>query len=142
MQTLLQDTIELVTIGADRHPTYNTLTEFQRERLTAAAIRDLPAAWKFDPIEAVATNPSFIDKITEALEEQNMLDRNVLLKELGEMLLQCAVKHCESDITDALDKAQIGLSLGRQFNYNHEEELVYLDNRERARDMNLARLGR
>lgn len=146
MKTLIQQAKEIVTQGANRNPYYSDLNDAQREQLTAAAIEAIQPVNKklagveignSEMIDEVVISKAFINKIIEALNEQNIADKNILLKELGEMLIKGAIKHCESDVTDAIDEAVLQLAKARHFyDDNYEvQRMIAADNAQRARDM-------
>lgn len=127
MTTLLTEAKQIVEVGADRNISYKTLNDYQRDNLTALAIEEL--AHPEEAIESVILDASFITKIKEALQEQHFADRNVLMKELGEMLLEGAKAHCKKDIEDAIDESVTQLAVMRQF-YDEAGEYDYRNNRD------------
>lgn len=127
MTTLLTQAKLIVEVGCDRNISYNTLNDYQRDNLTALAIQDL--AHPEEAIESVILDASFITKIKEALQEQHIADRNVLLKELGEMLLEGATAHCKEAVEDAIDESVTQLAVMRQF-YDEAGEYDYKNNRD------------
>jgi hypothetical protein len=142
MQTLLNKAATLVRQDVNRSPQFETLTDIQREELASLAIQEY-GDHKEEVIEDVFLNESLINKLLEALQEKNIADRNILLKEIGEMLLKGAIEGCKNPINDALNEAFTALAVKRQFwNDMREMQLIIeLDNKERARDMRLAARG-
>jgi hypothetical protein len=127
MTTLLSQARAIVEQGCDRNINYNTLNDYQRDNLTALAIQDL--AHPEEAIESVILDANFIKKIIETLQEQHLADRNVLLKELGQMLLDGATISCKEAVTDALDESVTELAVMRQF-YDECGEYDYRNNRD------------
>lgn len=138
-QTLTQKAKELVTQGANRNPTFKTLTDTQREQLTATAMRD---AGKY--ADEFVIESGFVDAlagtIINALEVNDSDDRKELLMKLGEILLEGAIEHAQKSIDDALDNAITELAISRQFYHEGDTDYGMLieDCAQRARDMNLA----
>lgn len=127
MTTLLTQAKQIVEVGADRNISYKTLNDYQRDNLTALAIQDL--AHPEEAIESVILDKAFINKIIEALQEQHFADRNVLMKEIGEMLLEGAKAHCKPTVEDAIDESVTQLAVMRQF-YDECGEYDYRNNRD------------
>lgn len=114
MQTLTKLATEIVTQGGLRNPTYSTITEYQREKLTAQSLKDL-GAYAYEAI----TNAANLEKITqaaiEALEETDSRDRAVLERVIGQLVLEGVISECKKSVEDALDNAVTELALMRQF---------------------------
>lgn len=122
---------DLVAHGAET----TQLNKFQREELTAAAIQDVGS----DAIESALLDPALTSKLIEALQETKIADRNVLLKEVGEMLVKAAKAYCDELVNDALDTALIELTAesGEVNEDAYEVKLMIdADNAQRARDLN------
>lgn len=151
MKTLLTAAKEIVT-NLIRNPRYTDLNDTQREQLTAAAIQGMQPADKRignveignpEAIDDVVISKAFINKLIEALQEQNIADKHALYKEMGEMIAKSAIEHCKKDVTDALDDAVLHLAKARHF-YEDSYEAQRMsaeDNAKRAHDMQLAMRG-
>jgi hypothetical protein len=120
----LTEAIEDVING--KNPECLTIT--QREELTAAHIKDLGSD-AYSAIEWIATDKIITDKIIEALLEKNLADRNVLLKEIGEILMKEAIRSSEKEIENALEN----VLQEKQTAYNEEHGLIS----EAARELQL-----
>jgi hypothetical protein len=138
METLLSKAKEIIQQGADRNINYKTLNDYQTDTLTALAIRE--TAHPEECIEAVILNKAFYTKLIEALQEQHIADKNILLKEIGEMLLEGAKAHCKEAVEDAIDESFTQLAVMRQF-YDDSSidywRMVSEDAASRAQDMRL-----
>jgi hypothetical protein len=139
-QTLSQQVKEVVTTAIDQNPRYRNLNDTQRQKLTAAVMRDA-GEYAYELI----TNSGFIDSIAgtliNALETQDVDDRKELLIKLGELLIDAAVDESKKPISNALDSAVTELAMTRQFYRDGYEAEKELDDVHRAHDMNLAARG-
>jgi hypothetical protein len=131
--TLYTTAFSMVAQGSKT--TWANLTEAEREELTAAAIEDIG----MDAIEDIYLNDTFKNKLVEALQEDHIADRNVLLKDMGELLLTIAIKGCREIIEETLEKVLPAVAHERGEISEGALELQRLiadDNRQRAADMN------
>jgi hypothetical protein len=110
------------------------LTEAQREELTIAVLKDAGSD-AIDYIEDCLVGSALMDKVIEVLEENNMADRNVLLKEIGQMLVNTAIKRSTKQADEAIEDAlsEIAYENGE---ISEMQQLIDDDNRQRAKDMN------
>jgi hypothetical protein len=141
-QTLTQQAHDIVTTGAFSNPHYHNLNDAQRQKLTAAAMRDAGA----DACEFIS-NSGFLDSIAgtliNALETQDADNHKELLIKLGELLIDAVVDEAKPVIRDAIDNAVTELAMMRQFHCDdyEAERMLAEDNMQRARDMNQAIRG-
>lgn len=128
MATLLEQQAQLIVdTSADRNLSYNNLNEYQKENLTAIAYKEM--AFQTEAIDDAVLSDEFKTKIIEALEEKHFADKNILLKEIGLMLVNNVKKHLEPEIQSALEKAQTKLAVMRQF-YDEDGHYDYKNNKE------------
>lgn len=96
------------------------LNEFQREKLAAAAMRDMG-----DSAYEAVTNPKTLDDITGKLIlalEASPTDRKEILQEIGELLVKGALEETKSTIEHAIDDELMRLSMARQFYPEFEDD--------------------
>jgi hypothetical protein len=132
--TLYTTAFSMVAQGS--RTTWANLTESEREQLTAAAIKDIGV----DAIENALIGTTLSDKLIEALQEDHLADRNVLLKNIGELLLKTAIEHCREIIEEKLGEALTLVAHERGEISEGALELQRLiadDNRQRVRDMRI-----
>lgn len=137
-QTLAQAANQVITQGADREPNYTKLNDYQKEQLAAQAFTEMQ--FPEEAYEALVASKEFKNKIAEALRESHIADRNVLLKELGQMLIKAVLQNTQEAVTDALNSAYTKLAAARQFyNDSYEAEVMLKEDIvQRTRDMHLA----
>jgi hypothetical protein len=131
--TLYTTAFSMVAQGSKT--TWANLTETEREQLTAAAVKDIGV----DAIENALIGTTLSDKLIEALQEDHVADRNVLLKNIGELLLKTAMEHCKEIIEETLEKVLPAVAHERGEISEGALELQRLiadDNRQRVEDMN------
>jgi hypothetical protein len=132
--TLYTTAFSMVAQGSKT--TWANLTESEREQLTAAAVKDIGV----DAIEDALIGATLSDKLIEALQEDHLADRNVLLKNIGELLLKTAIEHCREIIEEKLGEALTLVAHERGEISEGALELQRLiadDNRQRVRDMRI-----
>jgi hypothetical protein len=132
--TLYTTAFSMVAQGSKT--TWANLTESEREQLTAAAVKDIGV----DAIENALIGATLSDKLIEALQEDHLADRNVLLKNIGELLLKTAIEHCREIIEEKLGEALTLVAHERGEISEGALELQRLiadDNRQRVRDMRI-----
>jgi HD-like signal output (HDOD) protein len=132
--TLYTTAFSMVAQGSKT--TWANLTESEREQLTAAAVKDIGV----DAIEDALIGTTLSDKLIEALQEDHVADRNVLLKNIGELLLKTAMEHCKEIIEEKLEEVLPLVAQEQGLISEGALELQRLiadDNRQRARDMRI-----
>lgn len=137
-QTLTQKAKDITTLGANRNPHYNNLTETQRDSLTATVMRDL-GAYAYEQITNSDNIEKVAEKAIEALEEIHVKDRAVLEREIGKMVLEGILSTCKKPIEDALDEAVTSLAYLRQFPGDYDDytaqQMLEEDDAMHARDL-------
>lgn len=71
-----------------------------KNELTAAAVKDIG----LDAIERIYLTDDFKNKLIEVLEEEDFKDRNILLKELGELVVKAAMEGSKRAIEENLEE--------------------------------------
>jgi hypothetical protein len=139
----------LIATSIERNPRFENLNYNQKDILIATAISDMQPdrvpvicgveVGNTEAIDDVVCSAHFISKLMDAIKEQNTGDRRVLARELGEMIIEGAIKHCKPKVDEALDNAISQLTIKRQFNDAREQ--IIADNAQRTRDISLALRG-
>lgn len=125
MENFTDQTNLIVELNAERNISYDTLNDYQRNHLTALHLKEMKQ--KEESLEALMVDPELYAKIFDVLQEKHFADRNILLKELGELVVDHVKQYCKKNIVKELDKDLTQLAIRRQF-YNQDGEYDYSKN--------------
>lgn len=113
-KTLLKQAQELVRETANRNPQYHTLTTEQKENFTAAAMRDL-GKYAYELVIESGQFEIAIMLLIEYLESTDEEKRQQLKQRIANLIIEAAINNSRDAISDALDEADMHLSIARQF---------------------------
>lgn len=138
MQNLADKAMEVVI--SKRNASFENINDYQREQLSAKVIKELK--YKSEVLEDVLVGEELYINLIEALEEKDFSDKQVLIKEIGEMIYKAAIEGCKKEIDDSLNNAASQLALNKQFPQCDITELVKNHQIEQARELMLLKLTR
>ena len=125
METFADQANLIVELNAERNVNYDNLNDYQRNHLTALYIKSMKH--KEEALEDLMVNPEFYAKIFDTLVEQHFADHNILLKELGELVVNHIKQYCKKYIEKEINKDLSQLAIKRQF-YNQDGEYDHSKN--------------